>query len=713
MKYSILTLQIVYEEDVVYARQRARQIAQLCGFNQTEQIRISTAVSEIARNAYQYAGGGFVEFIIDADAQPPILAIFIKDKGKGIQHLEEVLKGNYRSETGIGIGIIGTRKLMEFFTIDTSANGTTVFMGKPLPLKLVINQSTIDNITQQLIQKVEANPLEELRSQNKELIHALDELHNKQEELGRLNKELEETNRGVLALYSELSEKAVSLSKINELKTKFISNMSHEFKTPLNAILSLSRILLDKVDGDLTAEQEKQVRFIKQAAENLNTLINDLLDLAKIESGKVTVNTTQFTVEDLFSGLRGIIRPLLTNPDVALIFEEPVNMPPLMTDDGKISQILRNLLSNAIKFTEKGEIRVTARLVNEGRDVLFAVTDTGIGILEQDLEKIFDEYIQVSKKKGGTGLGLSISRNLAKLLGGELWAESTVGKGSTFYCRIPVVYSAPNAQPQVEGTPLYDATRLPVLIIEDDEVTRMLYSKYLKNTGMQMIPAASIREAKVLLKSVKPAAIILDILLPNEDAWQFLAELKSNTVYQSIPVICATVIDEQDKGFMLGASDYMVKPVDRNTLLQKLNTVTKDRPVKKILIIDDDEIARYVFKGYLSDTHFTVIEAVNGVEGLKKAMDEKPDVIFLDLIMPQMSGFEVLEQLKANPQTALIPVIILSSKLLSEEERAGLAQQAVAIVSKEAPSRDAAIAKIKNAVVKALGLQTQGGLNEQ
>lgn len=709
MKYSILTLEIVYEEDVVYARQRARHIAQLCSFNQTEQIRISTAVSEIARNAYQYAGGGTVEFIIDANAHPAMLAIFIKDKGKGIQHLEEVLTGNYRSQTGMGIGIVGARKLMEFFAIDTSVNGTIVFMGKPLSQHFVINQSTIDNLTQQLIQKVETNPLEELRSQNKELVHALEELHAKQEELEKLNKELEETNRGVLALYSEISEKAVSLSKTNELKTKFISNMSHEFKTPLNAILSLSRILLDKVDGDLTAEQEKQVRFIKQAAENLNTLINDLLDLAKIEAGKVTVNTTQFTIEDLFSSLRGVIRPLLTNMDVALIFEEPVNIPPLKTDDGKVSQILRNLLSNAIKFTEKGEIRVGARLVNDGRDILFTVADTGIGIPEQDLEKIFDEYMQVSKKKGGTGLGLSISRNLAKILGGELWAESTVGQGSTFYCRIPVIYTAPDAQPQTEGTPVYDATRLPVLIIEDDEVTRLLYGKYLKNTNLQMIPAASIREAKVLLKSVKPVAIILDILLPNEDAWQFLTELKSNPIYQSIQVICATVIDEQDKGFMLGASDYIVKPVERSTLLQKLNAITKDHPVKKILIIDDDEITHYVFKGYLADTYFTIIEATNGVEGLEKAMNEKPDVIFLDLVMPKMSGFEVLEKLKADSQTAHIPVIILSSKLLSEEERAELANKVTAIVSKEAPSREAAVIKIKNAVIRALGIQTQGG----
>lgn len=709
MKYRIMMLQILYEEDVVYARQRARQIAKLCGFNQTEQIRISTAVSEISRNAFQYAGGGTVEFIIDADAQPAIFAIFIKDKGKGIPNINAILRGEYRSQTGMGIGILGTRKLMEFFAIDTNENGTTVFMGKPLLANFIINQSTIDTIVQKLTEKAEINPLDELRSQNKELVHALEELHKKQEELEQLNKELEETNRGVLALYSEISEKALSLTKTNELKTKFISNMSHEFKTPLNAILSLSRILLDKVDGDLTKEQEKQVRFIQQAAENLSALINDLLDLAKIEAGKVTVNTSQFTVEDLFSGLRGVIRPLLTNPEVVLVFEEPINIPPLITDDGKLSQILRNLLSNAIKFTEKGEIRISAILVNEGRDILFTVKDTGIGIPDADLEKIFDEYVQVSKKKGGTGLGLPISRNLAKILGGELWAESEIGKGSTFYCRIPLIYSAPEATEKVEGKPLYDATRLPVLIIEDDEVTRVLYDKYLKNTGLQMIPAASIKEAKLILKSVKPAAIILDILLPNEDAWQFLSELKSNKAYESIPIICASVVEEQDKGLMLGANDYIVKPIERATLLQKLQKLTKEQPVQKILIVDDDEIARYVFKGYLSDTRFTIIEAIDGKDGLIKTKSEKPDVIFLDLIMPHMSGFEVLEKLKSDPETSHIPVIILSSKLLTEEERSQLSRQVVAIVSKDAPSREAAVLKIKNAVIKALGLYSQGG----
>ncbi|MEJ5362382.1 MAG: response regulator [Spirochaetota bacterium] len=709
MQYPLLTVQILYEEDIVQVRQRAKTIAKECGFSETEQIRISTAVSEISRNAYQYAGGGTAEFIINADARPAIFAIYIKDKGKGIPNIHEIVSGEYKSKTGLGIGIIGARKFMEFFTIDTSEHGTTVFMGKPIPQHIHIDEKKIQSIVAALAIKNDYDPLVILRQQNKELIHALEEIKTKQDELETLNKELEETNRGVLALYSEISEKATTLSRVNELKTKFISNMSHEFKTPLNAIISLSRILLDKVDGNLTAEQEKQVRFIMQSAENLHTLINDLLDLAKIEAGKVTVNTNRFTVEELFSSLRGIIRPLLTSPNVALIFEDPINFPQLETDDVKLSQILRNLLSNAVKFTEYGEIRVSAKLETDGTTILFMVKDTGIGIAKDNLDKIFDEYSQLSQKPGGTGLGLSISKNLAKILGGELWAESEVGKGSVFYLRIPIVYQAPDALQKSDGKPFIDATRFPVLVIEDDEVTRLLYDKYLKNTGVQVFLAGSIREAKNILQSVKPVAIILDILLPNEDSWEFLSELKSKKYYENIPVICATVVEEQDKGFMLGAFDYIVKPVERSTLLQKLQSIIKGYAEQKVLIIDDDEIAHYVIKGYLADTRFSVIEAFDGFDGLKKAKEYMPDVILLDLIMPGMSGFEVLEQLKSDTTTKEIPVIILSSKILEEEDRKKLEGNVVSILTKDAPSRDAAIQKIKNTLVKALRLDTHGG----
>ena len=231
--------------------------------------------------------------------------------------------------------------------------------------------------------------LTEVQQQNQELLRTLEELRANRDELVRLNRELEDTNRGVVALYAELDEKADHLRRADELKTRFLSNMSHEFRTPVNSILSLSRLMLDRTDGDLTEEQEKQTIFIRKSAETLSELVNDLLDLAKIEAGKLTVRPTEFAIADLFSTLRGMLRPLLVSEAIELIFEEPIGLSLLRSDEGKLSQILRNFLSNALKFTERGEIRVSATLTSEGDAVVFAVADTGIGIAPEDQENHF------------------------------------------------------------------------------------------------------------------------------------------------------------------------------------------------------------------------------------------------------------------------------------------------------------------------------------
>ncbi len=237
----------------------------------------------------------------------------------------------------------------------------------------------------------------------------------------RLNRELEDTNRGVVALYAELDERADHLRRADEVKTRFLSNMTHEFRTPLNSIQALTRLLLDRVDGELTTEQERQVHFIRKAAESLSELVNDLLDLAKVAAGKVVVRPAEFEVSDLFGALRGMLRPLLLGASVNLVFEEPETLPPLRTDEAKVSQILRNFISNAPKFTERGEVRVSARLEPGGASVLFSVADTGIGIAPEDQATLFQEFAQIEnplqRKVKGTGLGLPLSKKLAELLG--------------------------------------------------------------------------------------------------------------------------------------------------------------------------------------------------------------------------------------------------------------------------------------------------------
>jgi len=260
-------------------------------------------------------------------------------------------------------------------------------------------------------------------------------------ELSALRAELTETNRGVVALYAELDDNAVRLREASELKSRFLSYMSHEFKTPLGSIRSITRILMDRLDGPLTAEQETQIRFIQDATTELTEMVNDLLDLAKVEAGRVTISPAWFEMVDLFSALRGMFKPILSSDSVSLIFEEPQGIPPIFTDDKKLSQILRNFISNALKFTAAGEVRVTAAIA-DNQSVRFAVADTGTGIAQQHLSAIFQDFVQVDapiqKRLRGTGLGLSLSKKLALVLGGDVAVESTVGVGSVFSVTIPI-----------------------------------------------------------------------------------------------------------------------------------------------------------------------------------------------------------------------------------------------------------------------------------
>jgi signal transduction histidine kinase/CheY-like chemotaxis protein len=594
MTLPILTVAIHSEDDVVTARQRARQTARLLGFDQQDQTRVATAVSEITRNAFAYAEGGRVEFLVDEKSTPPLLLTRITDHGPGIENVRQVLAGQYRSTTGMGLGIIGAKRLMDLFQIESSpARGTTVLMGKHFPRgNATFAPTSLAAISNELAQLAPRTPLAELQQQNQELLRALDELHMRQEELTRLNAELEDTNRGVVALYAELDEKAEQLQRANELKTRFLSNMGHEFRTPVNSVLALSRLLLERIDGELTEEQEKQISFIRQAAQDLSDLVNDLLDLAKVEAGKIAVRPDEFEVTDLFATLRGLLRPLVI-PEVALVFDEPDGIPPLYTDEGKISQILRNFISNALKFTERGQVRVSATLDAARQTVVFAVADTGIGIALEDQDRIFEEFAQaehpIQQRTKGTGLGLPLTRRLAELLGGSVNVRSAPGRGSVFSAIVPLVYAGPA---QVSAEPERGRPPTPV-------------------------PVAS------------------------------------------------------------GGNSA------------------------KILIVDDDEAARYVIRRFLAETFFTIIEASNGPEGLRRAREDRPRVIFLDLMMPQMSGFEVLEQLESDPVTRNIPVIIITSKLLKDRERRPLDGKAVAVLSKETASREAALASVRQAMAQA------------
>ncbi len=556
----LLSLRIDSEQAVVAARQRARLVAEALGFPRQDQIGIATAVSEIARNAWQYGGGGMAEYLVDPAAD--VLRLVISDAGPGIRNLDRVLDGDYESATGMGIGITGARRLMHEFAISSTTQGTTVQLCRRLPAGAPRNAQALAGIAARLHAQPGRDALAELTEQNRELIEAMEQvgaaneaLQTRELELSRINQELEDTNRGVVALYAELDTKADELRRANEVKSRFLSYMSHEFRTPLNSITALTALLLGRTDGDLTAEQDKQIGLIRRAAGELYEMVNDLLDLARVEAGRTDVEIGPCDTGQLFSALRTLMRPLLVNDAVALVFEEAQFS--IWTDERKVTQILRNLISNALKFTERGEIRVSARLF-EGRTV-FTVSDTGIGIAADQQERIFQEFAQVEnpiqKRVRGTGLGLPLSRKLAELLAGTLAVSSQPGVGSVFTLEVP-----------------------------------------------DRSPAAPVTEEAAAAAPMK-------------------AREESAT----------------------------------------------------ILIIDDDEVSRYVIRRMLVDSPWTLLEAANGPEGAERARFEQPSLIVLDLLMPGVSGFEVLDMLRGDPATRDIPVLIHSSKSLGAHDLARLA----------------------------------------
>src|ERR1700761_8537889 len=304
--WPIVTVPIENEGDVVAVRQRAHRVAELLGFDRQDQTRIATAVSELARNAFGYAGGGRAEFALDANKAPQRFVIRICDGGPGIENLQTILDGQYRSTSGMGLGLIGARRLMNAFSIDSKpGHGTTVEVGHDLPRRLdPWPRAKLTEIVSNLKKEASSDPLTALREQNRELMQSLEEIRRREEESHQLNQELGDTNRGVVALYAELDGRAEQLKQASELKTRFLSNMSHEFRTPLNSVLALSRLLLDRIDGELSAEQERQVGYIRRSAESLLELVNDMLDLAKVEAGKVDVRPVRFAVTRLFGALR-------------------------------------------------------------------------------------------------------------------------------------------------------------------------------------------------------------------------------------------------------------------------------------------------------------------------------------------------------------------------------------------------------------------------
>jgi len=573
------------EQDVVTARQRARMVADLIGFDSQDQARIATAVSEIARNAVRYARNGRIEFALEGDDVCAGLGVRIVDDGPGIGELQAMLDGYDASRPGTGLGILGARRLMDRCDITSDVSGTQVAMGKHLDAGHAQSmRECVARVRDALARAPIANPLDEVQQQQRELLVALGEARERQQQLGQLNRELEDTNRGVVALYAELDEKALRLRQADETKTRFLSNMSHEFRTPLNSIRALAGLLLGRVDGPLTHEQAHQVELIRRAANDLAELVDDLLDIARIEAGKLDIVNAPFTADDLFSALRGMLRPLVGS-DVALQFVAPHDVPPLVSDEGKVAQILRNFVSNALKFTERGSVTVSARRCD---DVIeFIVEDTGIGIAPEDRERIFEEFVQVQgplqTRAKGTGLGLPLCRRLAHALGGRVGVESLLGTGSRFFLSLPITLAGSSEQAGFQPrTPMASTVAGRILIVEDDAGAAYAMRRLLEGAAFEVFAVTTGEGGLESARTLRPDVIVLDLGLPDIDGLEMVDRLLGTPVARNIPIVICTsrTLADTERARLAGAVHTVVAKDDMpRALVRSVRAAVSGKPL--------------------------------------------------------------------------------------------------------------------------------------
>ena len=492
----------------------------------------------------------------------------------------------------------------------------------------------------------------------------------------------------------ELQEVNRRLEAAGRHKSQFLASMSHELRTPLNAIIGFSEILLDESVGELTPEERREfLGNILSSGRHLLRLINDILDLSKVEAGRMELRPEEFSIAEVVSGVLNTIKPLAARKQIGVEVAIDSALTTLVADQGKVKQILYNLLSNAIKFTpEKGQVGVR---ISGGRgEVCFAVWDTGIGIKPEDQARIFEEFHQVegtaARQYEGTGLGLALAKKFVELHAGRIWVESEPGKGSTFTFTMPLLEPSAGVEkrlPEAEGMggPL-------VLVVEDDPKARELLRFSLSREGFRVEEARDGEEAVTKARALQPFLITLDILLPKKDGWEVLRDLKEDGVTQDIPVVIVSIVDERERGFSLGAADYIVKPFDREDLLRRLKrhsflTLLQEKPVR-VLIIDDDPLVVEMLAGMLEPEGFGIFKAYRGQQGLELAVEQQPDLILLDLLMPEISGFEVVQRLKEHPQTREIPIFVVTAKDLAIEDKRRLNSLVAAVMPKGAFSKE-------------------------
>ncbi|MBW2668174.1 MAG: response regulator, partial [Deltaproteobacteria bacterium] len=652
------------------------------GYDAIESTRLTIAVSEAARTLCRKHREPRISVALAMNLSPPQLVLDFesRDEAPDLRELLDLFDG---SRANLADGFHGIRVV------------------KRLP------KSSFD-ATPEFIAEQTA------RIQNLSREELMEEIQQKNRELSQHSAQLEQT---VAQRTEELKHAMEAAEDANRAKSGFLANMSHELRTPMNAIIGYSEMLIEDAEDDGDQATVDDLKKIHSSGTHLLSLINDVLDLSKVEAGKMDVFLETFEIGTLVAGVVSTMDTLIKQNENRLKVEVDPSLTEMHADVTKVRQALFNLLSNAAKFTHQGEIGLSVRGEQvEGESwIQMSVSDSGIGIAPDKIDKVFEEFSQAddstTRDYGGTGLGLPISRHFCRMMGGDISVASTPGEGSTFTIRLPAVVREAGSEPEVSAElpaaviPGAEAGTEPVVLVIDDDPSALdLLSRTLKGAGVRVITAGNGQEALHLARTLRPVVITLDVLMPGMDGWDVLSELKATPETRDIPVIMVTMTNDRNLGYALGATEFLTKPVRRDQLIGLLDRYASGTGERHALVVDDKLENRVVLRRALENEGWRVSEAENGQLALDEIASEPPTLILLDLMMPVMDGFDFVLEMRNRKAAREIPIVVVTAKDVTREDRRRLAGGVAGLIERAGLDQDSLTQLVREQVATQLSV---------